>query len=94
LKSGGFVTEAPSEGSFEVAALDLPGEGKVDSLWETDEEAMLLVILWERFGVLEGPTSDCGRVMRCVWHWEQMWRESGRKEDELENNASRKLGVY
>jgi hypothetical protein len=79
---------------FEVAAAGSPEADKEDSLWEADEEAILLVILWERLGVLEWSSSEYGCVTWCVWRWEQMWRESGRKEDGLESNASRKLGAY
>jgi hypothetical protein len=94
LKSGEFATEAPSKASVEWAAAGLPEEGKVDSLWEADKEAILLVILWEWLGVLEWPSSECGCITRCVWRWEQMWCESGRKEYGLESNASRRLSVF
>jgi hypothetical protein len=81
LKSGEFATEAPSEGLSEVAAAGSPEAGKEDSLWEADEEAILLAILWEWLGVLEWPSFECGRLTWCVWRWEQTWRESGRKEE-------------
>jgi hypothetical protein len=70
LKSGEFATEAPSEGSVEVAAEGSPEEGIEEPSREADEEAIFLLIPKEWLGVLEWSSSECGRVTRCIWRWE------------------------
>ncbi len=60
MKSGEFATEAPSEGLFEVAAAGSPEAGTGDALWEADEEAILLVILWSGSAYWSGRVLNVG----------------------------------
>jgi hypothetical protein len=94
LKSGESATEAPSEGTFELVAVGSPEEGDEDSSSEAGEEAILLMILREEFGVLKWSSFGCGCVARCVWRWEWMQGKHGRTEDGVKSDASRKLGVH